>query len=493
MGVTPNPGFAPEADVGALYSGGRGTASGARRTGALTQIRLLCVAEVGLFGDSEKGRARACSSGPMTLSVAPDGDCQSPYHVRICFGSADGGGAGDLGTGSEMRLLGFSFNDIKRWGVARDMGVIYFLLNRPFGDDLGKSVDTCGRWQINVETVNDDGIYAMVAKAQPGALCDSLDALRSLRVNNTNGPSSHNLPSCIAKAWQQIHSKAISNASRAPNASTASITASTGGLRRSRRSSARKQSGGSSAAASDVVHLMYTARGSCHAQSRDTITIYSGDLDRLDEGEFLNDSLVDFWLKHYHVEPEQLDFSDLPLWQRRDMYIFSSYFFTKLRGGAGVAGVDRWADKLPGLDLFAKKLLFVPINESLHWSLAIVVNPCSLVTGRPDARIMVLDSLHCHKPTKVVKLLRKYLFHEWCKREKRERTKVSDGRHCDSRKESAADDADEIGEDDKSDGDKYGRWKQDDFNTLFRLAPANNVSVMHLYLSFLRMALTPLF
>ena len=89
--------------------------------------------------------------------------------------------------------------------------------------------------------------------------------------------------------------------------------------------------------------------------------------------------------------------------------------------------------------------------------------------------------------------MRKYLFHEWCKREKRERTKVSDGRHCDSRKESAADDADEIGEDDKSDGDKYGRWKQDDFNTLFRLAPANNVSVMHLYLSFLRMALTPLF
>ena len=473
MAASPNAGLVDDSgtpSASAIDSGGTGVAAGARRTGALTEIDLHCVAEMGLFDDSVRGHARACSVGPMTLSVAPDGDCHSPYHVRILFGAV---GGSELGAGSSVRLLGFTFNDIKQWGFIPDSGVIYLLLNRP----LGNSLDLHGRWRTSKSAATSvDDFHAIVAKARPGSLCVN-DPLRSLRVNTSNPVQ--DLPSCIAEAWQQICSEGSGDASPALAASVASATASTGGLRRSRRSSTRTRFGGSSAAASDVVHLVYTAPGSRHAQSRDTITIYSGDLDRLNEGEFLNDSLVDFWLKHYHVEPEQLTFSDLPLRERRDMYVFSSYFFTKLRDGAGVVDVDRWADKLPEFDLFAKKLLFVPINESLHWSLAIVVNPCSLAEGKPDARIMVLDSLCCHKPKKVVKLLRTYLFHEWRKREdKDKKAKASQASRC-----QGADGSDR-------DGDECERWNEHEFNRLLPLETVNNVSVLHWCFLFLCAALT---
>ena len=150
-----------------------------------------------------------------------------------------------------------------------------------------------------------------------------------------------------------------------------------------------------------------------------------------------------------------------------------------MRDGAGVVDVDRWADKLPEFDLFAKKLLFVPINESLHWSLAVVVNPCSLAEGKPDARIMVLDSLRCHKPKKVVKLLRTYLFHEWRKREdKDKKAKASQASRCQG-----------AGGSDR-DGDECERWNEHEFNRLLPLETVNNVSVLHWCFLFLCAALT---
>ena len=62
--------------------------------------------------------------------------------------------------------------------------------------------------------------------------------------------------------------------------------------RRTRNSGRR--SGGSG---DEAVLFEYTATGADDSHFRDTITLYRGDMGRLDEGEFLNDSLVDFHLK----------------------------------------------------------------------------------------------------------------------------------------------------------------------------------------------------
>ena len=89
-------------------------------------------------------------------------------------------------------------------------------------------------------------------------------------------------------------------------------------------------------------------------------------------------------------------------------------FFTTQLYSMIAKGVGEWA--MPwaanrGIDLFQKRLVFVPVNQDLHWSLAVLVNPgavtFSLPTGGRHAQsdtslpmpcILTMDSLsgqHC--------------------------------------------------------------------------------------------------
>ncbi|GLD92214.1 hypothetical protein PINS_up000747 [Pythium insidiosum] len=179
------------------------------------------------------------------------------------------------------------------------------------------------------------------------------------------------------------------------------------------------------------------------------ITIVSGDIDRLAPGEFLNDNIIDFYLRYLwrHLEG----------WQQKHVYFFSSHFFTQLRGGKlndstssiedRFARVSRWTQKE---DLFSKRFLFIPINDSCHWSIAVICNPNSAIIRKKsvpskqrsdevdflretiviDAApetveeelewsqvqrknyppcVLFLDSLRCHQKKKICELLRSYL------------------------------------------------------------------------------------
>ncbi|CAJ1335569.1 unnamed protein product [Effrenium voratum] len=94
------------------------------------------------------------------------------------------------------------------------------------------------------------------------------------------------------------------------------------------------------------------------------LLVTSRDLQCLEDGEMLNDAVVDFFL--------QLMQSFLP---SRDLLVFSSHFFTRLtaaqaaNGEVGWENVKGWTKKK---SLFAQKLLVVPINCELHWWLALL-------------------------------------------------------------------------------------------------------------------------
>jgi len=102
--------------------------------------------------------------------------------------------------------------------------------------------------------------------------------------------------------------------------------------------------------------------GSGKRSSKDKVTITSGDIERLTPGEFLNDNLIDFWTKWITREGKHLG----------KYKFFTSHFYSTLRD-EGVEGVKRWT-KNPE-QLLRNDFIFCPINESLHWSLAIICNP----------------------------------------------------------------------------------------------------------------------
>ncbi|KAJ3405519.1 hypothetical protein HDV05_006534, partial [Chytridiales sp. JEL 0842] len=172
----------------------------------------------------------------------------------------------------------------------------------------------------------------------------------------------------------------------------------------------------------DIV-LVYPQKG------KSSVTIYRDDMRRLNDGEFLNDTLIEFFLKYISIE----------LCPERDekFYIFSTFFYQQLTQKDDTAKyskpspetaynrVRRWTK---GVDIFAKELIFVPINEHMHWYLAVIVNPAAFLKKKESdtiedltddtspssdtqCEILIFDSLTGKHPS-VSKTLSSYLRHE---------------------------------------------------------------------------------
>ncbi|KAI0820439.1 hypothetical protein BC628DRAFT_1397444 [Trametes gibbosa] len=109
------------------------------------------------------------------------------------------------------------------------------------------------------------------------------------------------------------------------------------------------------------------------------VNITRGDLKRLDNGQYLNDTLIEFGLKRWlHTlqmcEPELAE----------QIHVFNSFFFKKLNSKKDIKdtypSVRKWTSKV---DIFKKKYIIVPINENFHWYLAIIVNPADILHRPP--------------------------------------------------------------------------------------------------------------
>ncbi|KAE8553261.1 hypothetical protein EYB25_004643 [Talaromyces marneffei] len=124
------------------------------------------------------------------------------------------------------------------------------------------------------------------------------------------------------------------------------------------------------------------------------------DLERLRDGEFLNDNLIGFYarfLEHY-LERNKPEVS-------KRVYFFNSYFYATLtspvkgRKGVNYQGVSKWTRNI---DLFSHDYVVVPINENAHWYLAIICNLSTLkkrsgakegesMQEEPEAQQKVID------------------------------------------------------------------------------------------------------
>ncbi|XP_053142906.1 sentrin-specific protease 6 isoform X2 [Hemicordylus capensis] len=110
------------------------------------------------------------------------------------------------------------------------------------------------------------------------------------------------------------------------------------------------------------------------------ISVTNEDLHCLNEGEFLNDVIIDFYLKYLVLEKWEKAYAD-------KIHVFSSFFYKRLnqrerrnlhettkltiqqkRHGR----VKTWTRHV---DIFDKDFIFVPLNEAAHWFLAVICFP----------------------------------------------------------------------------------------------------------------------
>lgn len=189
------------------------------------------------------------------------------------------------------------------------------------------------------------------------------------------------------------------------------------------------------------------------APSKGRLSVSSEDLLCLKQGEFLNDVIIDFYLKYLLLEGVGGAVAERS-------HVFSSFFYKKLskRRAAGEDSVASVLDRhtrhqrvktwTRNVDIFTKDFLFIPVNQEAHWFLVLVCFPgleeprhcefspnsetvrpgCGLLSQNPPECtlkgckknsivqrpcVLVMDSLKLSYHEAVCRLIRDYLQVEW--------------------------------------------------------------------------------
>lgn len=142
------------------------------------------------------------------------------------------------------------------------------------------------------------------------------------------------------------------------------------------------------------------------------VTIRIEDYNRLESEVWLNDSLVDFFMLWISRDINNIHASDV--------HFFTSHFYSTLTK-EGAEGVVSWTAK-KDIDIFKKKMIFIPINNSWHWSLCVVINPGEILdydpgdsesSGMKMPCLICLDSLRMHCAHRTRKVITDWLNSEW--------------------------------------------------------------------------------
>ncbi|KAF0992119.1 hypothetical protein HZS_941, partial [Henneguya salminicola] len=117
------------------------------------------------------------------------------------------------------------------------------------------------------------------------------------------------------------------------------------------------------------------------------IQITIADLITLQPETYLNDTIIDFYLRFIK------DRALLPQYQSK-IHMFTSFFYEKMKNGFD-QDLIKW---LGSIDIFQKDFLIFPINAYLHWSLVVICHPRHIISEDPRdadkvANILLFDSL----------------------------------------------------------------------------------------------------
>ncbi|KAL3937570.1 MAG: hypothetical protein SGBAC_007345 [Bacillariaceae sp.] len=142
------------------------------------------------------------------------------------------------------------------------------------------------------------------------------------------------------------------------------------------------------------------------------VTLRVKDYERLQPEEWLNDSLVDFWMQWISRREDKSD---------TNLHFFTSHFYSALAKG-GPESVTSWTAK-KNINIFEKKFIFIPINKDLHWSLCVVVNPGCIMNSYEQSLneqskldvpcLIFMDSLKMHRKITIRKKIENWLNSEW--------------------------------------------------------------------------------
>jgi Ulp1 family protease len=126
-----------------------------------------------------------------------------------------------------------------------------------------------------------------------------------------------------------------------------------------------------------------------------SICLTNADMDRLNEGEFLNDNIIDFYLQHLHDYPPS----------NKSYHLFHTTFYPLLKKDP-----KRAANRVPQptYKLYDKDFIFLPVNEGLHWMLLVVCYPRSKYRC-----IMYCDSLDNAPSERLIRLVQDYMRMRW--------------------------------------------------------------------------------
>ncbi|KAJ2162711.1 hypothetical protein GGF46_000436 [Coemansia sp. RSA 552] len=121
------------------------------------------------------------------------------------------------------------------------------------------------------------------------------------------------------------------------------------------------------------------------------IQVMGSDISRLYAGEFLNDTILEFYTRYIS---ETLRAANPALHEQ--CFFFNPFFFRKLshRGKTLATSseegpmqvvyrqLQKWT---ASVELFDKRYIFVPINENTHWYLALITNPKTMLEDPGDS------------------------------------------------------------------------------------------------------------
>lgn len=123
-------------------------------------------------------------------------------------------------------------------------------------------------------------------------------------------------------------------------------------------------------------------------RSRKQVSVEFDDLQRLDDGEWLNDSLLEYCLLYYQEQNKT---------QASKVYFFSNFFYSKLTAkGRNIdyEAVKRWVKD----DIFTYDFVVLPICEHGHWYLVLICNLSHLERKLADDDGDVVEEVKVESP-----------------------------------------------------------------------------------------------